>query len=301
MVRNSLRVLTAIIVIATFAVIPAGLASAQSASQAITISPASTRLSIDPGASTTESFEIINGGADGYTVDLTTAPYRVVGETYSPEFTQLPGTVDASEWVKLQHSSEFLDGYKVLSTSYTVSVPANTAPGGYYAVIFAQTSQEQSSETSGVIPHNRVGNILYITVNGDVKKSGSVAGDALPFVSFSPNIPLNIKVTNDGGVHFETKVTFRVTDITGKEIYQSEQDRIVLPSTVRDISTTWESGLPVGIYTVERQATVAGETMKLDSQKIVIISPWFLICSLIFIGSVIALFVLRVRQRKKEK
>lgn len=301
MVRNSLRVLSVILVIAAFAIVPSSIASAQSASQAITISPASTRLSIDPGVSTTESFEIINGGADGYNVDLSTTPYRVVGELYSPEFTQLPGTVDASEWVTLQHSSEFLDGYKVLSTSYTVTVPANTAPGGYYAVIFAQTSQEQGDEVSGVIPHNRVGNILYITVNGDVKTSGSVTGDALPFLSFSPTVPLSIKVANDGGVHFETKVTFRVTDITGKEIYQSEQERIVLPSTVRNISTDWESGLPFGIYTVERQATAAGETIQLDSQKIVIISPWFLICVVIFIVSVITLFVLRVRQRKKEK
>lgn len=300
MVRNSLRLLSAIIVIAAIAIIPSS-ASAQSSSQAITISPASTRLSIEPGASTTESFEIINGGADGYTVSLSASPYRVVGELYSPEFTQLPGTVDASKWVALQHQSEFLDGYKVLSTSYTVTVPANTAPGGYYAVIFAQTSQEKNDGVSGVVPHNRVGNILYITVEGDVKNSGSVTGDPLLFLSFSPTVPLSIKVANDGGVHFETKVTFRVTDITGKEIYQSEQERIVLPSTVRNISADWESGLPFGIYTVERQATVAGEVTKLDSQKIVIISPWFLICVIVFIGSVITLFVLRVRQRKKEK
>ena len=301
MVRTRLRALIALLVIASFAIIPFGSASAQSASQAITISPASTRLSINPGASTTETFEIINGATDGYTVDLSVAPYRVVGETYSPEFTQIPGTVDASQWVTLQQTTGFLDGYKVLSTSYTVSVPANTPPGGYYAVIFAQTSQERVNGASGVIPHNRVGNILYITVNGDVKQSGSVTGNTIPLFQFSPSVPLNVKVANDGGVHFETKATFRITDITGKEVYKNEQERIVLPSTIRDISTSWVSTPPIGIYTVERSATAAGKTVTLDSKKVIVASPWFLICVTIFIGSIITLFVLRVRQRKKEK
>lgn len=301
MLRSSFRVLTALTVVATLAFIPLTPTFAQSPTQAITISPASTRLSIDPGATATETFEVINGGEDGYEVEFSTAPYRVVGEQYDPSFTQLPGTVDASEWIQLEHKSEYLDGLKVLSTSYTVTVPENTAPGGYYAVIFAQTSQEQKDNASGVIPHNRVGNILYITVNGDIKTSGSVDGSAVPPFSFNASIPLNVKVTNDGGVHFETKVTFRVTDFSGKEVFKNEAERFVLPSTVRSIETNWDVALPFGIYTVERSATVAGEAVSLDSQKILVVSPWFAICVIIFVGSIIALLVLRVRQRKKEK
>lgn len=301
MMRSSLRALATLLVVATFVAIPAGVAHAQSASQAITISPASTRLSIDPGASVTEKFEIINGGEDGYTVDLSVSPYRVVGEQYDPAFTQLPGTVDASEWVKLSRSSEQLDGQKVLSTSYTVTVPKDTAPGGYYAVIFAQTSQEQKSEASGVIPHNRVGNILYITVNGDVETKGEATGNDIPFFTFSSSVPIGVKVSNNGGVHFETKATFRVTDFRGNEVFKSEVDRFVLPGTIRDISTSWDTPLPFGIYTVERSATVAGETVTLDSKKVVVISPWFLFCVVIFLGSIITLLVMRINQRKKEK
>lgn len=301
MIRSSLRALTALVVVATFVAIPVGVTHAQSASQAITISPASTRLSIDPGATVTDDFEIINGGENGYKVNLSVSPYRVVGEQYDPNFTQLPGTVDASEWVTLSRSSEELDGQKVLSVSYTVTVPENTAPGGYYAVIFAQTSQSEESEASGVIPHNRVGNILYITVNGDVEQSGDATGSAIPFLTFSPSVPVSIKVSNSGGVHFETKATFRVTDFRGNEVFKSEVDRFVLPSTVRDISASWDSPLPFGIYTVERSATVAGETVQLNPEKIVVISPWFLFCVVIFLGSIITLLVMRIRQRKKEK
>lgn len=301
MIRTTLRALSALLVVATLIAVPAGVVSAQAASQAITISPASTRISVDPGASVTKDFEIINGGEDGYTVDLSVSPYRVVGEQYDPSFTQLPGTVDASEWVSLSKTSEQLDGQKVLTASYTVTVPQNTAPGGYYAVVFAQTSQKQETDASGVIPHNRVGNILYITVNGDVENKGDVKGGDVPLFSFASSIPLGMKVSNTGGVHFETKAAFRVTDFRGNEVFKNEVDRFVLPSTVRDISTNWDTPLPFGIYTVERSATVAGETVTLDSNKIIVISPWFLFCVVIFLGSIITLIVMRVHQRKKEK
>lgn len=301
MIRSSIRALLALVTVATLVAIPVGVSHAQAPSQAITISPASTRLSVDPGKSVTDTLEIINGGDDGYTVDLSVSPYRVVGEEYDPAFTQLPGTVDASEWVTLSNTSEQLDGQKVLSTSYTVTVPENTAPGGYYAVIFAQTSQKQETNTSGVIPHNRVGNILYITVNGEVENKGDVKGNDIPPFTFAASVPLGMKVSNSGGIHFETKATFRVTDFRGNEVFKSEVDRFVLPSTVRDISTSWDTPLPFGIYTVERSATVAGETVSLDTEKIVVISPWFLFCVVIFLGSIITLLIMRIRQRKKEK
>lgn len=300
MVRTYIQILAALastIFVSTIAL--AAPTFAQTPSQAITISPASTRITLNPGESVTNKFEIINSGSDGYQVELSVAPYRVIGEQYDPSFTQIPGTVDASKWVVLQNTAEPLDGLKVLSTSYTVTVPANTPPGGYYAVVFAQTSQEKNMETSGVVPHNRVGNILYITVKGDIKESGDAQGTPLPFASFNASIPLGVKVTNTGGVHFESKVTLRVTDLAGKEVFKTEQERFVLPSTIREITSPWDVAAPFGIYTVERSATVAGQTVTLENHRIVVASPWFVICVAIFIGSATSLLIVRIRHRKK--
>lgn len=298
--RRVARLLTILVGLAALFVTPFANVEAQTPSQAITLSPASTKLSADAGSSASDSLEVINGGNDSYKVNLSVSPYHVTGEQYSPQFSQLPGTVDASEWVKLNTTEATLEGLKVLSVNYTVEVPANTAPGGYYAVIFAETDQIDASD-GGVVPHNRVGNILYITVNGDVETAGDVSGDTLPFFSFSPSIPLGVKVSNTGGVHFETKTSFTVTDFSGKQVFKSDIERIVLPSTVRDISAAWESTTPIGLYTIQRQATVGTETVTLDEQKVLIVSPWFLTCVVIFLGSIIALFILQLRQRKRRK
>ena len=141
---------------------------------------------------------------------------------------------------------------------------------------------------------------MYITVNGAVKKSGYVKADPIPLLSFSQVIPLGLQVANDGGIHFQTTASFSVTDLTGKEVFKANFDRLILPSTVRDISTNWSSQLPVGIYKVHRQATAADKTTVLDTQTIVVVSPWFFLGIILVIGSVIAFFIIRSNQRKRK-
>lgn len=297
--KRSPKIVLTILGLLSLFVVPYAPTFAQTPSQAISLSPATTQVAIDPGKSASDKVEVINTGDDSFNVSFSTAPYYVTGENYDPHFTQLPGTVDASKWISLQTSSAPLESHKILSLPYTISIPANTAPGGYYAVIFAETSQ-QNVTTGGVVPHNRVGNIVYITVNGDVKKSGYVKADPLPKFTFSQTVPLGLQVANDGGIHFQTTASFSVTDITGKEVYKASFDRLILPSTVRDISTNWSSQLPVGIYKVHRQAIAADKTTVLDTQTIVIVSPWFLLGSILILGSIIAFFIIRAQQRKRK-
>lgn len=280
--------------------VPVTAVHAQTPSQAISLSPATTQVSIDPGKSSSQKVEVINTGDDSFNVTFSAAPYYVTGQNYDPHFTQLPGTVDASKWITIPTDKALLNSHKVLTENYTIKVPANTAPGGYYAVIFAETSQSNIT-SGGVVPHNRVGNIVYITVNGDVKTSGYVKGSSLPGFTFSPTVPLDIQVANDGGVHFQTTASFSVTDITGKEVYNAHFDRLILPSTVRNITTTWTAQMPVGIYTVHRQATVADKLTKLPDQTIVVINPWFLIGIILVVLAIVMFFVLRSKQRKSKR
>ncbi len=299
MQRRSIRVLAAFFGVIVFLLSSYSVAHAQSESQVITASPASVELSVDPGGSVSRHIDILNAGDDTFTVKLSTAPYYVTGLSYDPRFTQLPGTLNASEWIILDATSEELESNKKVRVEYTVAVPENTPPGGYYAVIFAETAQENISG-GGVVPRKRVGSLVYITVNGEVKKSGSLTGGALPSFSFAKTIPLMVRVANDGGIHFTSAITFLVTNAAGKEVYKDDLERIILPSTEREIASNWAVTSPVGIYTVHREVIVADELVKLDDQKIIVISPWFLFFLIAFISSTATLIVLRAKQRKRK-
>ena len=265
--------------------------------QLITVSPASTEILLNPGDTTTKSIDVINGGSDAFKVKISTAPYRIVGESYDPQFTQLPGTVDAASWVTVATSTATVNSLKVLNVPYTLTVPKNTAPGGYYVVIFAETTPLTTTNGSGVVSHNRVGNILYITVKGNIKQSGMLSTTPLAFLNSTSPIRIEAKISNTGGIHFITKTIYTVTDLFGKEVFTTTQEKFVLPQTVRNISAVWTPPSVIGIYTVHRSATIAGQDQMIPDERIVAVNPLFLAGLIVLIGLIIAGLVMLQRRK----
>lgn len=268
-------------------------------SQEITLSPASTDLAIDPGASASKTVDINNSGAKPFNVSLSTSSYYVSGDNYDPHFTQLPGTVDASQWVHLSLINSKVAGNSILTVPYTVDIPKGTTPGGYYAVLFVETSSDD--ETTGVISHSRIGDVLYITVNGDIKSGGTINGDALPSVSFGGTIAIGAKISNSGGTHFVTKAIYSVTDFRGHEVFNSNIERYILPQTEREISTPWSPQSLFGIFTIHRNATIDGVVKTLPDQTIVVTNPWMLVLAAFLIGILIGVPFRRAQLRRRSQ
>jgi hypothetical protein len=273
-------------------VLSQGTAKADNTGYIITMSPSSTELSANPGASTNSTFAAVNEGTAGYTLGLSVAPYHVAGVNYDPEFNVLPGKTDASKWLHLNTASgQILGPGKAQTISYSLNVPAGTAPGGYYAVIFASAIPPTNN---GVTAINRVGDIIYITVNGPVKKTGDLKSVGLPYVSFAKKLSMGALVQDTGGVHFITNVNVKVKSIFGHVAYNANLQRYVLPQTERLVSTTWTNVPLFGIYEVSRSATVFGKTLQLPNHWLVIISPVLLICIILGIALIVAaIFMLR--------
>jgi hypothetical protein len=270
-------------------------------SQNITMSPASTLLSVKAGSSIKKSFELLNSGGGSYSIVTNPSPYRVIGFDYTPDFTQLTGTTETSKWITIDTPVVSLDPQKSATVSYTVTVPKATAPGGYYAVLFAETRPDVQEEATGVVPRNRVGNILYITVEGSVEKAGDATIKNVGGLQFGNSIPLGFTLSNTGGIHFEASVKSVVKNITGKQVYSSNVQRYILPQTQRYIAADWAPSSPVGIYTVSRSAVVAGKEKTYADEKIIYIQPWVLVVVAALIASVIFYFVSRASQRRNSE
>jgi hypothetical protein len=172
-------------------------------------------------------------------------------------------------------------------------------PGGYYAVIFVTTSTDDVK--TGVVSHNRVGDVLYITVNGTIKTGGKLTGDLLPSLYFAGPITVGTKISNSGGTHFITHAVYSITDITGKTVFNSTTDRYVLPQTEREISSTWTPQGIFNIFTVHRSATVAGKQESLPNRQIIFINPWAFVVIAFIIGFLIGIPFKRALQRRQAK
>lgn len=242
--------------------------------QSITLSPSATNLTINAGTPATRNLTLVDDGDTDYPAKLYVEPYHVQNITYDPQFTRLPGTTDASAWVTLSQTSVALTSHGTATVSYTVNAPKNTAPGGYYAVIFAQTSGQ--SDGGGVSAQNRVGNILYITVSGDSKISGTVTSAALPSFTFGTSVPIGLNVTNTGGIHFQSDTHINVASILGNTVYTADTTHYVLPQTTRLITSNWTPVAPIGIYKVTRSSTINGDATALPAATIIVARPSFL-------------------------
>lgn len=277
-----------------------GWAGAVEGKQHIAATPSSADLSIAPGASASDSLAIINQGTDSFKVKTSVAPYHVEGINYDPQFTQLPGTVDPSKWVTLTvPQNTTLAPDKLLHIDYTVNVPAGTAPGGYYAVIFAETMP--AGQASGVVAHNRIGEILYLTVKGEVETKGTAHGGKIDRFNMSGKLSIPILVSNSGGVHFKTTVTTTIKNVFGKKVYSHHEDRYVLPQTQRQIVQNWQNQVPLGIYKVSRQATVPNGSVQLPDQTVIMVQPWLLIIVFLVAVAITPTFIGWLRGRRKHR
>lgn len=248
----------------------------------ITITPSSTAVTVKPGASVTKKLTVLNEGVTPYTFNVSVAPYSVVGTEYNPSFIPIAGTTNASSWIQLSAPvSNYLGIRSIANIDYSITVPANTAPGGYYAVIFAKTTPLPGSS---IRSSSQVGNIIYLTVAGAVKRAGSAHMDQVPLFTSERQLALGITLSNTGGVHYVAATHLSVQTILGKRVYANSSQHYVLPQTVRDVSGVWKTP-SFGIYRVTGNATVNGKRIVLPGKWLVVVH------SNVIIGLVLLLLV----------
>lgn len=295
-----------IILVLTIAVLilTGPMAHAEAPQRLINVTPASTTISVDPGGSEKGTMLVTNLGTTSFSVTIYSNPYYVKGLDYSPTFTQLPGKVDASKWVHFASpTAGTISPQQQLAADYTVDPPAGTAPGGYYVVIFAETdtSHTTGGSTSGITAHNRVGDILYITVNGDVKSAGTAIALDLPKVIVSTPVNIAVVVSNLGGIHFQTTVETTIKDMFGRPDFTDSKTAYILPQTQRQISTSWSPQTLIGIYQISQTATLPGDAQQLTTQWVIITKPWVIITLIAIIIVIVISALLRIKQASRKR
>lgn len=245
-------------------------AVASADSKVLTVTPATTKPVIDPGSSATGSFQIINQGAGDYPVSIYSAPYSVRTEDYTPDFTPIRGKSDAASWIHFGTAESNIKPSQSLTVGYTITVPAATQPGGYYAVAFVQA--QTSGPKQGVVINERVGEIFYIQVAGPVKQSGKLLSWSSSFLQMPP-LSADLRLENGGGVHYPADISVSVQDIFGRAKYNLNTNKEVLPQTIRRVPVVWSNAPPIGLFKVTGTTTILGTKHTLATKYVLVVAP----------------------------
>lgn len=261
--------------------------SAQSTeAERITLSPSSTSRTVDAGQTVSGSMKVVNDGDVAYGFNVYARPYAVSNELYDPDFTKQAANTNVYKWVQFAQTSYTINPGQTIDVKYTLRVPVDAAPGGHYGVLFAETN-EQGLEGTGVARKKRVGNLLYITVNGSYKTEGEIQEFILPFWQFKAPMMSSLRVKNTGNADFKAKVTTTAKSLFGQTKFTYTGDPIVLPGTTRLVEMKWDKAPAFGLFRVQQTAEFLGQAR--EHTGYVLIAPrWFpaiLVVMLVGIGA----------------
>lgn len=261
----------------------------------VTLSPSTTKLSLQPGEKYEGTLSIINSGKNGYDFKVYTAPYSMNVETYDkPDFLTKKPRSDLYSWLNLSRDHFHLESAQTITMPYTLTVPKSASPGGHYGVVFIEVLPTQN-EQDATLPGNRInrkkrlGTIFYTTVQGAVVKKGNIGTSIIPWWQYAPPLAAERRVRNTGNTDFDITYMMTVKDVFGNKKFQSTKVFPILPDTSRLVRLEWSDSIWYGLYHVETKTEFLGRTY-LASQYVLLLPMWLaFIITVLLLGGIYAL------------
>jgi hypothetical protein len=188
---------------------------------------------------------------------------------------------------------------------FTIDIPKDAAPGGYYAVVRFSASA-LGIDSSGVSLSASVGALIFMRVNGDALEKLSIAGFNTVTKNNEPKtlfegtpISFAVRVRNEGNVHEQPAGRIMITNMFGKAVAGLNVNlppRNVLPGSIRRFETPLDktvigNKMLFGLYHANLTITDAKGQTTTDKLSFWVI-PWKLMLIASF-GIVVGFLALR--------
>lgn len=239
--------------------------------QNITVSPTQVVLNLPAGASAGGVATLINDGDQPYDFIAYSKPYRVTGEDYNQLFTASPGVTDISGWISQPTATIHIAPHQTTTIPYKITVPAGTAGGGYYGVMFYQSLPKPVAGT-GVMSQQRIGIVVYLRVEGQDVQKGRVESFSVSFLQPGAPVTATLRLSNEGNVHYDAAITEHVTDVFGNAKADISLTRFILPGTIRRIGIDWAKAPAFGLFRVNGVVQIFGQPTVLPSRYVLVLS-----------------------------
>ena len=256
------------------ALVPFGLVASVKAAgenQQLEITPTSVIQSFDKGTSQSETLQVINPGSSSYSLKIYATPFSVSGEDYTQNFNKIPGAEDVSTWFSFPSSTYNIAPNQTLNIPYFINVPSSALAGGHYATVFVET--QNTANVNGVVIHDRLGAITYLTVNGQVKTEGNFLTWSVPYLQ-RPNLTAYVRMDNTGGVHYQATVSATVKDIFGTTRFTYSSAHEILPQKIRKIPVSWSKTPAFGLFKISGTVQYLGKTQVLPEKYVLVMSSF---------------------------
>ena len=217
---------------------------------ALTVSPPILEISADPGNTLTGEIKLFNESDRTQTFYTSFENFEPSDDTGTPKFVGAEGGL--ATWLSATGSITLAPKEEIL-VPYTLSIPFDIEPGGYFAATFFG-AQPPVNSGSQVSIGGRIGVLMLLRVNGDIPEDGGLleynTKDSKYFYTHPP-VAFEYRFSNDGGDRVVPRGDIEIKNAFGKvrdTIDANAQQGSVLPNSARQFNPIWqpEVGVPEG-------------------------------------------------------
>jgi len=170
---------------------------------------------------------------------------------YSDEDTE-PSGYELSQWVKLDVEQITVSPQQSVPVSFTLSVPADAAPGSHFGALFVSQEPPRLRSTGAGVGYD-VANIISIRIAGDADERAEIRQfSTRRYLHGSTNVDFSLHIHNLGNVLIRPTGPVEITNMFGKQVALftfNESGGSVFPGAVRTYDFNWQDdGLGFGRY-----------------------------------------------------
>lgn len=219
-----------------------GLSSFPFQAVALTVSPVRIEASGDPGTKFEGAMMLINEEQETKAFYSSFANFDASGESGAPQF--VSGSDGLAAWITTIPQVTLTPGEQK-EVPYTINVPANAKPGGYFAAIFWGTQAPIVEGGGEVAIGGKLGVLVLFRVAGEIAEGGGLLefgiADQKKTHSSLP-ITFVYRFSNDGGDRVKPTGEVKITNIFGGTtavLDANRRDGNVLPGSIRKFEIVW--------------------------------------------------------------
>lgn len=274
---------------------------------AISISPLTQRLILNPGDTYRGSFKVVNqaGNDEDLRYHVTVEPF-FVDENYEIYYDDNGDYNQIVDWITLYDTDGTLSPNSSEEIHFAINVPDDAPAGGQYAAIKATSVNDDQANGDGdgamINVQYGVAYTIFADIAGTTERGGEIIDASVPSFLLSGKLSGSSSVKNTGNVHGTATYTLQVWPLfSSEEAYTNAEDpekMNIMPERTFYNETTWEDTPMFGIFNVVY--TVEFEGVTTEVSKMIIVCPLWLLFIIIFaIVAIIIYFVMRSKSRKK--
>lgn len=221
----------------------------------LTISPPLIKNKMNPGDSWAATIKLLNNGEEAVTVyaravDFKSGPeggVELLGvEENDEQDVAAIKKYSLSRWIDIEHDPIVLAAHQSVQVPFAIKLPPDAEPGGHYAAIMVGNKPAEKIEGSGLKVSSFLSSLILLEVAGKTIEKGVISEFSTDKNFYqSANVKFNLRIENEGTIHFQPKGEIKIYDMWGEEKatlpFNENQGNFgnVLPQSTRKWNLEW--------------------------------------------------------------